>query len=235
MTDNSLAEQGKKAAAEAAITLVEDGMRLGLGTGSTVFYVVEALARRIRDEGLTVTCIPTSLRTEKQARDLGIPLVDFDTCPELDLTIDGADEVQIGTLALIKGLGAALLREKITAENSRRFVVVADSSKVVLRLGQRAPVPVEVVPFGHQTTKIRLAALGARPVLRLAPGTQDPLLTDGNHFIYDCYDLAPITNPAETDQQIRAITGVVATGLFPSMAEAAYIADGQNVVVLQPS
>lgn len=224
---------GKRAAAETAIGLVEDGMLLGLGTGSTVQYALEALGRRVRDDGLRVHCIPTSARTEAEARRLQIPLTDFAACDKLDLTIDGADEVQTGSLALIKGLGAALLREKIVARNSRRFVVIADSSKQVNQLGSRAPVPVEVARFAHEATGRQLRALGADPRLRMEDGA--PLVTDGGNLIYDCHGFAPIADAAALDARIGAIVGVVETGLFPAgYAECAYLAEGDAVRILRP-
>ena len=144
------ADGQKRAAAEAAVALVEDGMVLGLGTGSTMVFAVDALGAARARAGLAGARRPDLGRTEEQARALGIPLADFAAVSALDLAIDGADEVENGTLRLIKGLGGALLREKIVAEAARRFVVVADASKVVARLGERAPVPVEVVRFGHE-------------------------------------------------------------------------------------
>lgn len=226
------AATGKRAAAEAAVTLVQDGMLLGLGTGSTIQFAIEALGRRVRDEGLRVECVPTSLRTEAEARRLGIPLTDFSACHELDLAIDGADEVQPGTLALIKGLGAALLREKIVAANSRRFVVVADDSKLVRQIGDKAPVPVEAVAFGHETVCRRLRAMGGDPRLRRGPEGH-PVLTDGGNLIFDCHGFAPITDPAALADRLSTVVGVVETGLFPRFAAEAYIARGAEVQVLR--
>lgn len=217
-------DAGKRAAAEAAVALVEDGMALGLGTGSTMRFAVDALGRRVREEGLRVVGIPTSIRTEEQARGLGIPIAGFDTLFALDLAIDGADEVERGTLRLIKGLGGALLREKIVAEAARRFVVVADPSKVVDRLGARSPLPMEVVRFGHEATARRIAALGGAPVLRQAATDADaPFLTDGGNLIYDCAGFAPILDPHTLQRRLRAIAGVVETGLFLDRAEVALI------------
>src|SRR5689334_3553622 len=150
----------KRAAAEAAVELVEDGMVVGLGTGSTAAFAIEALARRHR-QGLNFLGIPTSERTAAQARAAGIPLTSFAEHRQIDLTIDGADEVERGTLNLIKGLGGALLREKIVAAASRRLAIVVDGSKLVGRLGTRVPVPVEVVAFGLEATSESLAVLGA--------------------------------------------------------------------------
>ena len=218
-------DQGKQAAGEAAVALVESGMRLGLGTGSTVHFVLQALGRRVREEGLRVTGIATSIRTEQEAGALGIPMTDFRTLEELDLAIDGADEVERGTLRLIKGLGGALLREKIVAQAAKRFVVVADDSKIVDTLGAKAPLPVEVTRFGHEQTARRLAALGGAPVLR---GGDAAFVTDGGNLIYDCGGFAPIRDPFTLERRIRTIAGVVETGLFLEMAERAIIgrADG---------
>ncbi len=152
----------KRAAAEAAAALVQDGMVVGLGTGSTARFAIEALIRRVR-EGLRILAIPTSERSAKQARDGGIMLTSFAEHRRIDLTIDGADEIEVGSLNLIKGLGGALLREKIVAAASDRLVIVADGRKMVERLGGTVPVPVEVVPFGWETTAQRLAGSAPSP------------------------------------------------------------------------
>ena len=174
----------KRAAALRAIEEIEDGMVLGLGTGSTAAFVVEGLAERVR-EGLRVVGIPTSERTGAQARGLGIPIATFAEHQRLDLTIDGADEVELGSLNLIKGLGGALLREKIVAAASRRLVIVADQEKLVDRLGANTPVPVEVTQFGWQATAEALAQLGCVPERRYGAGEQ-PFVTDGGNYILDC-------------------------------------------------
>ncbi len=161
----------KRAAALRAIEEVEDGMVLGLGTGSTAAFVVEGLAARVA-AGLRVVGIPTSERTAAQARRLGIPIATFAEYQKLDLTIDGADEVELGTLNLIKGLGGALLREKIVAAASARLIIVVDQEKLVERLGEHTPVPVEVTQFGWQATAAALAALGCVPERRYTPGEQ---------------------------------------------------------------
>src|ERR1700681_2603562 len=161
----------KRAAAMRAIEEVEHGMVLGLGTGSTAFFVVEGLGRRVA-AGLRVVGIPTSERTAAQARALGIPIATFAEYQSLDLTIDGADEVELGTLDLIKGLGGALLREKIVAAASRRLVIVVDQEKLVEQLGEHTSVPVEVTPFGWQATAVSLARLGCTPERRYTVGEQ---------------------------------------------------------------
>ncbi len=220
MAENG-AEAAKRAAGEAAAALVEDGMLLGLGTGSTVRFLVDAIGRRVREEGLRVTGVPTSVATATQASALGIPLAEPDQ--PLDLAIDGADEVERGTLRLIKGLGGALLREKIVAQLARRFVVVADAGKVVTVLGERAPLPVEVTRFGLAATTRRVAEAGGRPALRLGAGGE-PFATDGGNLILDCAGFAPIADPFTLARTLRAIAGVIETGLFLRIATEALIA-----------
>ena len=216
----------KCAAAEAAVDLVEDGMVVGLGTGSTAAFALEALARRHR-QGLRFIGIPTSERTATQATAAGIPLTSFSKHRQIDLTIDGADEVERGTLNLIKGLGGALLREKIVAAASRRLVIVVDGVKLVDRLGTRAPVPVEVVAFGLEATQASLEVLGASPRLRLLP-TGEPFVTDSGNRILDC-NFAPIGDPARLEERIRRVVGVVESGLFVSRADPVFIADVAGV------
>lgn len=228
------AEAGKQAAAEAAARLVEDGMMLGIGTGSTVSFLVEALGRRVREEGLHISGVATSLKTEAQALSLGITLIELGAAAPLDLAIDGADEVEQGRLRLIKGLGGALLREKIVAQAARRFVVIVDEGKVVTVLGEHAPVPVEVVYFAHETTARRLAALGGGPVLRV-DAVDKPFVTDNGNLIYDCHGFSPIADPVSLERSIRSIAGVVETGLFLGGVEQALIgcANG-SVTVMRP-
>ncbi len=218
----------KRAAGEAAAELVKDGMAVGLGTGSTAYFAIEALIRRVR-EGLQIVAIPTSERSGAQARAGGIPLTDFTKHPRLDLTIDGADEIQRDTLSLIKGLGGALLREKIVAAASERLVIVADGQKLVERLGLTAPLPVEVVPFGWETTVTRLRQFGTAPVLR-----QDgdrAFRTDGGNLILDCA-FGAIDEPARLEQTLRQVTGVVDVGLFIGMASLVLVADENGVCEL---
>jgi ribose 5-phosphate isomerase A len=211
-------DAAKRAAAEAGVALIEDGMVLGLGTGSTMVFALDALAARIRAEGLHVRGVPTSIGTEEQARRLGIELTELARDPSLDLALDGADEVLPGTLHLIKGLGGALLREKIVAQAATRFVVLADESKVVTRLGERAPLPVEVVRFAHEATARRIAGCGTRPVLRQRAGA--PVVTDNGNHIYDCHG---IDDPERLAADIAAIAGVVETGFFLGGVERALI------------
>jgi ribose 5-phosphate isomerase A len=218
----------KKAAAEWAATLVEDGMVVGLGTGSTASLILEPLAARIR-LGLRIVGIPTSERTAEQARGLGIPLATLADHARVDLTIDGADEVEIGTLNVIKGRGGALLREKIVASASARMVIVADESKLVDRLG-RGAVPVEVVPFEWQSTARRIESLGASPVLRLRPDG-GAFVTEGGHYILDCA-FGPISSAGSLDRELNGIVGVVEHGLFLGLADQVGVGRAGGVEVL---
>src|SRR6201998_2608399 len=205
----------KRAAAMRAIAEVEDGMVLGLGTGSTAFFVVEGLGQRVA-AGLRVVGIPTSERTANQARRLGVPIATFAEHQSLDLTIDGADEVELGTLHLIKGRGGALLREKIVAAASNRLIIVVDQEKLVERLGEHTPVPVEVTQFGWQATAVALARLGCTPQRRYTSGEQ-PYVTDGGNYILDCR-FGPLTDPAEVERRIAKTVGAVESGLFVGRA-----------------
>ena len=216
----------KRAAAEAAVELVQDGMVVGLGTGSTAAFAVEALARRHR-QGLRFLGIPTSERTAAEARAAGIPLTSLAEHRQIDLTIDGADEVERGTLNLIKGLGGALLHEKIVAAASRRLAIVVDGAKLVDRLGTHALVPVEVVAFGLDATQASLEVLGASAQLRLSPAGA-PFVTDGGNRILDC-SFGPIADPARLEQRIERIVGVIASGLFISRADPVFVADAAGV------
>ena len=216
----------KRAAAEAAVELVQDGMVVGLGTGSTAAFAVAALARRYR-RGLRFLGIPSSERTAAQARTAGIPLTSFAEHRQIDLTIDGADEVERGTLNLIKGLGGALLREKIVAAASRRLVIIVDGVKLVDQLGTHVPLPVEVVTFGLDATRAALEVLGASTRLRLSTA-DEPFVTDGGNRILDCR-FGPIADPAQLEQRIGRVVGVIESGLFISRADPVFVADAAGV------
>jgi ribose 5-phosphate isomerase A len=201
---------------------------VGLGTGSTASLILEPLAARIR-QGLRITGIPTSERTAEQAHALGIPLSSLADHARVDLTIDGADEVELGTLNLIKGRGGALLREKIVASASARLVIVADESKLVERLG-RGVVPVEVVPFGWQATARRIESLGASAALRPVPDG-GAFVTDGGHYILDCA-FGPIAWAASCDRELNGIVGVVEHGLFLGLTDQVVVGRAAGVEVL---
>jgi ribose 5-phosphate isomerase A len=216
----------KRAAAQAAVALVQDGMVVGLGTGSTAAFAIDALAQRV-SQGLRVLGVPTSARSAAQARDAGIPLTTLTEHRRVALTIDGADEVAERSLDLIKGLGGALLREKIVAMASDRLVIVADAAKLVEQLGASAPVPVEVVRFGWETTADRLAALGGNPVMRRdAKGR--PYHTDGGNLILDCA-FGSIADAAALERSLSGVVGLVETGLFIGMADVVLIAGDDGV------
>jgi ribose 5-phosphate isomerase A len=221
----------KRAAALRAIEEVEDGMVVGLGTGSTAAFVVEGLAARVAD-GLQVVGVPTSERTAAQARRLGIPIATFAEHQRLDLTIDGADEVALGTLDLIKGLGGALLREKIVAAASNRLIIVVDQEKLVERLGEHTPVPVEVTQFGWQVTAITLARLGCTPQRRYTSGEQ-PYVTDSGNYILDCR-FGPLADPSVIEQHIAMTVGTVESGLFVGRTSIVVVASTMGVEVLTP-
>jgi ribose 5-phosphate isomerase A len=218
----------KRAAAARAVELVTSGTVIGLGTGSTVRPLLGFLAERVAAGTVRdVAAVPTSEDTAHRCRALGIPLATLDEHPVLALAIDGADEVGPG-LDLIKGMGGALLREKLVARAARRFVVIADASKRVRRLGTRAPLPVEVIPFGWSTHLPFLASLGATPVLRrLADG--EPFLTDGGHFIVDCRFPRGLADPRRVARALASRTGIVEDGLFLRMAHQAFIATASGV------
>lgn len=226
----------RRAAAARALDLVEPGMRLGLGTGSTAAAFVALLGERVR-AGLDIVGVPTSEATRAQAEGLGIRLATLDEQPELDLTIDGADEVD-DRLRLIKGGGAALLREKIVACASHRMVVIADAAKHVARLGA-FPLPIEVNPFGlnatHRAVEAAIAGTGCSGEVRLRALTDGkPLVTDGGHYILDAR-LGAIPDPEALGAALWAVPGVVEHGLFLGIADAAILAaarDGQAEVTV---
>ncbi len=225
-------DKAKFAAAKRAVEFVEDGMRVGLGTGSTAAWMVRCLAERMRDEGMQVTGVPTSTRTAELARQLGIRVTTLDEARWLDLTIDGADEFD-PQLNLIKGGGGALLQEKIVATASDQMIVIADAAKEVVNLGA-FPLPVEVVPFGWQTTRALLEevlagmdVLGRTTALRMN-GAQ-PFVTDEGNYIVDCH-LNRIGNPRQLSLVLNQIPGVVENGLFIDICDVVVIGSGDGKV-----
>lgn len=224
------ADDLKRAAAARALELVEGGMRLGLGTGSTAKHFVDLLGERVRT-GLDVVCVPTSEATRAQAEGLGVPLTTLDQTPELDLTVDGADEID-GKMRLIKGGGGALLREKIVAAASARMIVIADASKDVAVLG-RFPLPIEVVPFGLEATRRAIAAAFARTgcagTLSLRSAAKGgPFVTDGGHYILDAA-LGSIPEPERLADALAGIPGVMEHGLFIGLATGAILATDKGL------
>lgn len=217
----------KRQAGERAADFIRDGMTVGLGTGSTVHWTIVRLGALVR-EGLTIRAVPTSRQTEKSAAEQKIPLVTFADVRELDLTIDGADEIS-PRLDLIKGGGGALLREKLVAAASKRLIVVADESKLVPALGS-FPLPVEVVPFGWEITARRVENLNLKQSLRMSDGK--PFLTDNGNYILDC-DCGKIENPAQFHRELKLLTGVVETGLFVGMADAAVVAGSGGIEIIE--
>jgi ribose 5-phosphate isomerase A len=226
---NQQENQLKQAAAESAAAQVIDGMIVGLGSGSTAKLAVDAIGKRV-GKGLRIVGIPTSEATAAQARALGIPLTSLADVSQIDMTIDGADEVEEGALNLIKGLGGALLREKIVANASKRLVIVVDDRKLVSHLGARGPVPVEVVPFGWQATAREMLELGAKPVLRRNPDGA-PFISDGGHNILDCA-FGPIPSPETLARKLDHLVGLVEHGLFIGMTSEVHVAGSDGVRVL---
>lgn len=224
-TSQDPAEAAKRRAAQWAAAQVQDGMAVGLGSGSTSALVIDEIGRRVR-EGLRIVGIATSIQSHRQAESLGIPLTDFAHQPGLDLTIDGADEVQRGTLALIKGHGGALLREKIVAMASRRMLVAVDQRKVVDQLGSVFTVPVEVVPFGWETTQRRLRDEGFASELRTENGK--PYITDGQHYILHCNLIESGFTPEQAADAFKRTTGVVEHGLFLGIASKVVIGNAEG-------
>ncbi len=221
-------DQEKEAAARASLRFVKDGQVVGLGTGSTAAYFIQLLGEQVKN-GLRIRGIPSSDRSREQAADLGIPLTTLDECQEIDVTVDGADEVD-PQLRLIKGGGGALLREKIVASASRQLVIVADATKRVPVLG-KFPLPVEVIKFAQALVKKKIEALGAKIELRRTKDGE-PFLTDENNHILDCR-FGQIPDADYLARQLSDMPGVVEHGLFIGMASVVLVANGSEVVELR--
>jgi len=220
----------KKAAGEAAAKFVKDGMLVGLGTGSTAFYVIQALGRRCKQEGLKIQAVATSIESERLAREEGILLLETDKIEMLDMTIDGADEVDPKN-NMIKGRGGALLREKILAQSSKEMIVIVDSSKVVEQLGG-CPVPVEIASYAYRTTLKRLLDKGFKGKIRLkADGNF--YITDNKNYIIDIKVEKPISDPIKMHEQLQLIAGVLETGLFFNVAKRVVIGDEKGNVEIR--
>lgn len=231
MPDSQAAIDGfKRAAAERAVAMIADGMTVGLGSGTTAEYALAALAARIAG-GLRVVGVPTSERTADLARRHGIPLIPFDG-RSIDLAIDGADEIEHGTLNLIKGGGGSLVREKLVARASRHFVVIADDRKMVDRLGVHAPLPVALLPFARARALIGLAAVGASGAIRQVDGRD--FVTDDGLVIADC-TCGPIADPLALVTRIAAVPGVIDCGLFVGQTKEAIVAGASGVRTFTPA
>ncbi|QHS61688.1 ribose-5-phosphate isomerase RpiA [Chitinophaga agri] len=210
--------KAKKAAGEKAAALVQPGMLVGLGTGSTAYWAIEKIGQMVK-EGLNIRAVATSVASEQQAKALGIPITSFSEIQQLDIDIDGADEVS-EDLQIIKGGGGALLREKIVAHASRRKVIVADERKYVKTLG-KFPLPVEIIPFGWELVFKSIQALQGSPTLRTRE--DQPYITDNGNYILDC-KFGAIENPEQLHHHLKAMTGVVETGLFINLKPTVIIA-----------
>lgn len=233
-------EELKKLAAEKAAEQIEDGMIVGLGTGSTVEYTLRKLGKMVKD-GLKIQGIPTSIHTKRIAKEENIPLTTLDENPEIDITIDGADEVD-SSLNLIKGGGGALTREKIIAFNSKKVIIVVDDSKVVKCLGIDFPLPVEVVKFGWKSTKKALEQFGWQPAAQKRDEVActaclreimegEPFITDNGNYILDC-EFQRIDHPEELEIAINNVPGVVETGLFIGLADEVIVGGKQGIITL---
>jgi ribose 5-phosphate isomerase A len=218
----------KQRAAQAAMAFVKSGMIVGLGTGSTADFFLAALGEAVRSGQVRdIKGVPTSKQSERRAIELHIPLTTLAQDPVCDVTVDGADEVGPG-LDLIKGLGGALLREKVVAQNSRELVIIADEGKVVGGLGTKSPLPVEVAQFGYETHERFLRELGAEPKLRMA-GAGMVFVTDNGNFIYDCYFDGGIKDAEEVQRRLKGRAGIVESGLFLGLAKVALIGTDDGV------
>jgi ribose 5-phosphate isomerase A len=227
----SSTDAAKRRAAVWAASQIEDGMAVGLGSGSTSALVIEEVGKRVAG-GLRITAIATSELSQKQALELKIPMSDFAHLPRLDLTIDGADEVQEGTLALIKGHGGALLREKIVAMASDKLLIAVDPRKIVKTLGSVFALPVEIVPFGFETTMNRLRDLGYAPELRLKDDGK-PYVTDGQHYIAHCALPQVGFDAEQAAESLKRTVGVVEHGLFLGIASRVVIGGPEGIEVLE--
>ena len=215
-------ETAKKNAAVEAVKQIKDGYVVGLGSGSTAAYAIEEIGRKMKREKLRVQGVPTSYQAFMIAVQQGIPITTLEEQPTLDVTIDGADQID-PDLNLIKGMGGALAREKIVASSSKNLVIIADETKKVKALGENNhPIPVEALPFAASLVKRKLRELGATPTLREGKGKVGPVVTDNGNIIIDA-QFGPISNPARLEPKIRAIPGTVETGLFIQMTSTAYI------------
>jgi len=224
-------EEAKKRAALEAVKHVQDNFIVGLGSGSTAAYVIQEMGEKIRQEGLRIFGVPTSHQAMMLAVHCGIPVTTLNEHPQLDLAIDGADQVD-RELNLIKGMGGALTREKIVASAAKQLIIVADETKLVEKLGTNHPVPVEVLPFALPTVMVRMRKLGGKPVLREGKGKVGPVVTDNGNFVVDV-DFGPINALKKLHLRLKLVPGVVETGLFVGMADVVYLGKPDGVIKLE--
>jgi len=214
--------EAKKRAAVEAVKHVRDGFVVGLGSGSTAAFAIKEIGRRVQESRIRVLGVPTSYQAFILATDHSIPTTTLKEHPKLDLCIDGADEID-DELNLIKGSGGgAIMREKIVASAAEKLLIVADETKLTPRLGANHPIPLEILPFAEPVVSARLREIGGKPVLRERGDRIGPFITDNGNFILD-FHLGPIENPSDLDLRLRSIPGVMETGLFMGMADAAYV------------
>jgi len=224
----SWADHAKRRAAEAAAAHVRSGTVLGLGSGSTASHLIRIIGSRLKSGELTdILGVPTSYQASTEAARAGIPLTSFDEHPELDLAIDGADQIDT-KLDAIKGGGGALLREKIVASASREYIIIADERKLIDKLGDGCPIPLEILPFSSGTVILRVKALGAEGTIRSGKGKLGPVITDNGNFIIDA-SFGSLSDPVKIDAELKAIPGVLETGLFLGYADTAYIGTPDGV------
>ncbi len=219
-------DANKKIAGEKAVDYIKNGMTVGLGSGSTVNYMLKKLGRRVQ-EGLDIKGIPTSVKTEQLARELGIPLTDFSDVQQIDIAIDGADEVD-NNLCLLKGGGGSLVREKIVDLAAKQLVIIVEDSKMVSHLGAFT-LPVEILPFGWELTAMRIADLGGDPVLRKKGS--ELFVSDNGNYILDC-DFGEIVDPEKLHAKLKLLTGVVETGLFADQTDVVIVGRNGKVETL---
>ncbi len=228
---SSWIEKAKKKAASEAVKHVKDGYIVGLGSGSTAAYAIKEMGRKILQKKWQILGVPTSYQAMQLATENGIKITTLQEYPQLDLTIDGADQID-EKLNLIKGMGGALTREKIVASVSKQVVIVADESKLVKTLGMNHSVPIEVLPFATSAVTLRIRKTKGKPCLRETSGKVGPLVTDNGNFILDV-DFGPIDAPRRLDSQLKYIPGVVETGIFAGMADIVYLGTKNNAQKLR--
>ncbi|MEM2937017.1 MAG: ribose 5-phosphate isomerase A [Candidatus Bathyarchaeia archaeon] len=230
--ENEWVEKAKRKVALEAVKHVKDGFVIGLGSGSTVAYAAEEIGKRVKLEGLRVRAVPTSYQAFMLAVKHGIPITTLDENPKIDLTIDGADQID-EELNLIKGMGGALTREKIVAHASKSLIIIADERKKAKILGENGqPVPVEVLPFAVHPVMLKIKELGGKPQIREGAGKVGPIITDNGNFIIDA-DFGLIKNPTELERKLKTVPGIVETGLFVGMADIVYFGKRDEVEKLE--